>query len=103
MFRYACSAVRLKTGVVAPPVMPGAAANDAGVSNSVTATISARNRVLNVSFFMFIGLIAALLVAGVPERIATGDAVADMNFRHQTTEILGVVGEVIELGGVEIE
>ncbi len=38
---------------------------------------------------MFVALIAALLVAGVTERAAAGHAVADVDFGHEPTEILG--------------
>src|SRR4029077_15351018 len=74
-----------------------------GVSNSSIATISARNRVLSVAFFMFVGLIAALLIAGVTEGVAAGDGVANVNFRHQAAEVFGVIGKVIQLRGVEVE
>src|SRR3974377_545131 len=103
MLRYAGCAVRLKVGGVAPPVMPGAAAKATGARNSVAVTTSARRScVLHVAFFIFFGLIAALLIAGVTE-CAAGHAVADMDLGHQTTEILCVVGEVVELGSEEVE
>src|SRR5579864_8301520 len=111
MLRNASCAVRLKTGALAPPVMPADAANDTGARNSVAAIISARNScVLNVAFFIFFGLIAALLVAGVSKRAAGScchprwdDAVADVNLGHHSTEIFGIVGQVVELGSVDVE
>src|SRR6516162_8019305 len=100
MLRYACCAVRLKVG----PVMPGAAAKATGARNSVAATIRARNSgVWNVAFFIFFGLIAALLIAGVTECAAARDTGADMDFRHQATEVLGVIRKAIQLWGIEIE
>jgi hypothetical protein len=53
-------AVRLKVG----PVIPGVAANAVPVSSSrTTATIGARNsRVIEFVFFMFVALMAALLI-----------------------------------------
>src|SRR6516164_418198 len=101
MLRYACCAVRLKTGVLAAPVIPGAAANAAGARNSVVATTSARRSfVLNVDLFIFFGLIASLLIAGVA-KCAASHGVADMDLGHQTTEIFCVVREVIELWGIK--
>src|SRR5215472_1262307 len=46
---------------------------------------------------------AALLVAGIPERIAASDAVADVDLGHHAPEIFGIVGQVVELGSVKIE
>src|SRR5215469_6756357 len=98
MLRYACWAVKLKVG----PVIPGAAPNDTGARNRVTAITSVRNSCdLNVAFFMFIGLIAALLVAGVSKGAAGSgwlpswdDAAADMDLGHESAEVLSVVGQV---------
>src|SRR4029077_9437266 len=128
MLRYAGCAVRLKVG----PVMPGAAAYATGARNSVAAATSTRNScVLNFAFFIFIGLIAALLiagvsnarvpnvslwVAGVSKRAAGGVRVlrgwvwyrathgrADIDLGHHSAEVFCIVGQVVELGSVEVE
>src|SRR3974390_781845 len=102
MLRYAVCAVRLKTGALAAPVIPGAAANATGATDSVAAATSARRScVLNAAFFMFFGFIAALLIAGVT-KCASGHAVADMHLGHKTAEVLCIVREVIELWGVKV-
>src|SRR3974377_1847756 len=100
MLRYAGCAVRLNVG----PVMPGAAANATCAKNSVAATASARRScVSNVAFFMFFGLIAALLIAGITERTAASDAIADVDLGHHSAEVLCIVGQVVQLGSVDIE
>src|SRR5215470_20026472 len=79
-------AVRLKVG----PVIPGAAACAAGVSSSATATISATSScVFAIFLFMFVVLMAALLV--------------DPDFGHQAAEVLSIVRQVVKVGGVEVE
>src|SRR5882762_2523089 len=81
---YAGEAVRLNE----VPLMPGAAAC-AVAASSVAANISAaKSRVMLVSFFMFIALMAALLI--------------DPNFGHQSAKVLRVVRQVIKIGGVEV-
>src|ERR1700746_1640154 len=82
---YAGEAVRLKGG----PVIPGAAANAVAVRSMAIATTGARNLVFKIMFFMFVALIAALLI--------------DPNFGHQPAEVLGIIRQVIKIGGVEIE
>src|SRR5882762_3460393 len=79
-------AVRAKPG----PVMPGAAACAVAVSSKVTPTIKiGSSLVIEIALFLFIALIAALLI--------------DMDLGHQPTEVLGIVRQVIKIGGVEIE
>src|ERR1700756_1036651 len=81
---YSARAVRLKGG----PVIPGAAAKAAGASNSAVSTAARSSCVCEIAFFMFITLIAALLI--------------DPDFRHKSAEILGIVGQMIEIRGVEV-
>src|ERR1700752_1093345 len=70
--------------------MPGAAACAVAASSKTIAPIGTRsNCVFEIAFFMFIAFIAALLI--------------DMDLGHQPAEVLGVVGEVVEIGGVEKE
>jgi hypothetical protein len=52
--------------------------------------------------FMFVALIPALLITGVTECTARY-TVANMNLGHEATEILGVIGQVVEIGGIEME
>src|SRR5215469_15746096 len=69
--------------------MPGAAACAVTVSTTPkTTTSTGSSLVVEVTGFLFIWLIAALLI--------------DMDFRHQPTEVLGIVGQVIKIWGVEI-
>jgi hypothetical protein len=78
--------------------MPGAAAKAAGVSSSASATSAARNNcVFEFCLFMFIALIAALLVrASVAEGVAAIDgARANVHFSHQPAEVLRVIGQVV--------
>src|ERR1700758_4594192 len=96
---YSARAVRLKVG----PVIPGAAAKAAGASNSAVSTIARNSCVFEIALFMFISLIAALLIASIPEGVAACDAAANVHFGHQAAKILSVVGQVVEIGGVEIE
>src|SRR5882762_10199880 len=78
-------AVRLNVG----PVMPGAAACAAAVSSKTTTTITTgTSRVIEIALFIFIGLMAALLL--------------DDDFSHQPTKVLGIVGQMVKLGGVEV-
>ena len=74
------------------PVMPGVAENAAGATNSATAAVNAARsfRVFEIAFFMFVALIAALLIAIVPEGAAV-DAVANVDLGHQPAEVLGVI------------
>jgi hypothetical protein len=51
---------------------------------------------------MFILLIAALLIADIPIGVAR-HAVADVDLGHHPAEVLRVVGEHVEIGGVDIE
>src|SRR5215469_15683148 len=51
---------------------------------------------------MFIGLIAALLVAGVSERVAC-NAAADVYLGHHPAEVLGVIRQMIEVRAVDVE
>src|SRR5215469_10174568 len=83
--------------------MPGAAAK-AAPANHITSAIAARIRPLfEIALFIVVSLIAAFLVAGIPERVATGDASADVNLGHKTTEVFGVVRKVVELRSVKVE
>src|SRR5258706_8679095 len=71
------------------PVMPGAAAWAAAANNKVTATaMNGRNTVTALGALVFQCLIAALL--------------QNIDFGHQPTEVLGVVGQVIEIGRVQV-
>jgi hypothetical protein len=58
---------------------------------------------LKNAFFIIIGLIVALLVAGITECAAARYAIADMNFGHEPAEVFGVVGQMVEVGGVQIK
>src|SRR5512144_2250025 len=73
------------------PLTPGAAANATVVaSRSASTTIGARRCcVFEIAFFMFVALMAALLVG-------------DLDFGHKPTEVLGIVRQVIKIGGVEV-
>src|SRR5882762_6025845 len=69
--------------------MPGAAACAVPVNSRASAIVTTGSSLyIEIAFFIFIALIAALLV--------------DMNFGHEPAEIFGVVGKVVEIGGVEI-
>src|SRR5215469_15222996 len=83
--------------------MPGAAAKAVAASH-ITNAIAARNRTLfEIAVFIVVSLIAAFLVAGIPERIAASDATADVDLGHEPTEVFSVVRKVVELGSVKIE
>src|SRR3981189_2856489 len=69
--------------------MPGAAACAVPVNSKASAVITTGSSLdIEIAFFIFIALIAALLI--------------DMDFGHEPAEILGVVGQVVELRGIEI-
>jgi hypothetical protein len=59
--------------------------------------------VFEIAFFIVISLIAALLITGVSECVATGHAVADVDFGHHAAEIFGVVRQSVQIGFIEIE
>src|SRR5579864_5539646 len=83
---YASCAVRLKVG----PVMPGVAAFAEGATSRATAMVSAKiTCVFHIVLFMFFDLIAALLV--------------NVHFGHKSAEVLSVVRQMVQVGGVEIE
>src|SRR6516225_721532 len=72
--------------------MPGAAPKAAAASH-ITNAIAARNRTLfEIALFIVVSLIAAFLVAGIPERIAARDAIAEGELGHKPTEVCGVAG-----------
>src|ERR1700688_5232881 len=82
---WASCAVKLKVG----PVMPGAAANAAVAVDNVSAAIAHKSsRVFEIAFFIFVVLIAALLI--------------DTDFSHQPAKVLGIVRQMVELRGVEV-
>src|SRR6266576_4877953 len=95
-------AVRSKVAVFpVPPVIPGAAAWAEAVSIRTTATISTESsRVTEFDFVLFIWLMAALLIAFPRGGI---ERATDVDFRHQPTEVLGIVRQVIEIGGVQVK
>src|SRR5438270_11513479 len=71
--------------------MPGAAACAVAANSTASAIITTGSRLdFEIAFFIFVALIA------VPYLI-------DMNFGHQPTDIFVVVGQVVEVGGEEIE
>src|SRR3981081_689274 len=77
--------------------IPGAAACAVAGSNDATAALAARSsRVFGVAFFIFVALIGSLLAL-----IAA--LLIDADFGHQPTEVLGIVRQVVKIGGVEIE
>jgi hypothetical protein len=78
----------LKVTVPDPPVIPGAAAKAVAVSNIADAANATRSLVIENIFFMFVALMAALLI--------------DPNFGHQSAEVLGVVRQVVKIGGIEV-
>src|SRR6202051_4126956 len=83
---WASCAVRLKVW----PVMPGAAANAAVAVDNVSAAIAAKSsRVFEIAFFIFVVLIAALLI--------------DTDFSHQPAKVLGIVRQMVELRGIKVE
>src|SRR5664279_488165 len=87
---YAACAVRLNAGLLAPPVMPGAAACAFAVSKTARAASTGSSLVIEVTgFLFFIWFIAALLV--------------DVDLGHQPAEVFGIVCKVVEIGRVEIE
>src|SRR3954471_16504441 len=97
---YAGEASRLNVG----PVIPGLAAKAACVLNSANAATNISNScVFEILLFMFIGVIAALLVVtGAPKCVTARHGGADMNFGHEAAEVLGVVRQVVEIGGVQV-
>ena len=79
------------------PVIPGAAPCAVAGSNKAIATIAARSsRVFEIAFFVFVAFIGSLLAL-----IAA--LLIDMDLGHQPTEVLGIVRQVVKIGGVEIE
>src|SRR5438309_5176151 len=82
---YPAAAVKLKL----VPLIPGTAACAVPESNKASAATTRGSRpVTRFCFFMFVFLIAALLVG-------------DHDFGHKASEVLGVVREVIEVGCVQ--
>src|ERR1700738_5091953 len=100
MFRMA-AALRLKVGVPLAPVMPGAAACAANARSDPSAT-GAPPRTCQSSDCVFVARIAALLDVRASFGLGV-DRTADVDLGHQSTEILGVVRQMIELGCVEIK
>src|SRR6266576_6634465 len=93
---YAAAASRANDG----PVMPGAAAC-AALASSETAAIAATRRICRTKVFVFMARSSALLLeACFGRRI---DRSADVDLGHQPAEVLGVVGQMIEIGRVQIE
>src|SRR5260370_18198643 len=83
--------------------MPGAAAKAVAASH-IKRAIGARNRpVFEIAVFIVISLIAALLITGVPICVAPGHTAADMDLSHHSTEVFGVVGKVVKVGGVKVK
>ena len=77
--------------------MPGAVAYAAAGSKNAIANIGARSsRVFEIAFFIFVVLIGSLLAL-----IAA--LLLDTNLSHQPAEVFRVVGQVVEIGGVEIK
>src|SRR5215469_2387807 len=69
--------------------MPGAAAYALAVNSIITAKVSPKSIcVFEIVFFMFIALIARLLV--------------HVDFGHQAAEVLRVVRQMVKVGGVEV-
>src|SRR3977135_1192988 len=82
------------------PTMPGAAAC-AALTSSETAAIVAPRRSCRTKVFVFMARISALLLeACFGRRI---DRIADVDLGHQTAKVLCVVGQMIEIGCVQIE
>src|SRR5919108_6051950 len=67
--------------------MPGAAACAVDVSSNAS-TSKPSNRVFEIMIFLFVAFIAALLI--------------DMDLGHEPAKILSVVGQVVEIRGVEV-
>src|SRR5467141_3444230 len=78
--------------------MPGAAPYAvAAVRNNATTSMGVNSRhVLEIAFFIFVALIGSLLAL-------ISALLVDMDFGHEPAEILGVVGQVVEIGGVKIK
>src|SRR3979409_434756 len=89
----AACAVSLKLG----PVIPGAEACAVAVNSEASASITTGSSLdIEIAFFMFVSLIASLLAL-----IAA--LLIDMDLGHEPTEIFGVVRQVIQVGGIQIE
>src|SRR5215467_4228160 len=81
---YAASARRLNVG----PVIPGAAPYALEMNEMATvSSIARRTFVFEIAFFMFVVLMAALLV--------------DSDFGHQSAKVFCVIRKVIEIWGIE--
>src|ERR1700746_3769658 len=91
-------ATKLKVG----PVMPGAAALAVATSNNPSAVSNRSCPIFEFAFFIFISFIATLLNAAVAECRATHITGANMNFGHEPPEVFRVIGQVVEVGGVEV-
>src|SRR5215468_973143 len=78
-------AVKLNVG----PVIPGAAACIVWVSDKVMANMVKESNRVPEAFVVFINRMAALLL--------------DVDLGHQSTKVLGVVRQVIEICGVEVK
>src|ERR1700733_12125514 len=82
------------------PTMPGAAAMADSASKDPNVTLAPR-RDCPSRVFVFMPLIAALL--GSANFRGRVDRSADVDLGHQPAEVLGVDGQMIELGGVQVE
>src|ERR1700687_3265790 len=83
------------------PVMPGVVACAVAVKSMPNATITTgSSRAIEFGFFVFIWLMAALLLTCLGRGV---HSCADMDLRHQPAEVLGVVGQMVEIGGEEIK
>src|SRR5258708_13565229 len=89
---FAACAVKLNVG----PVMPGAAPYALVVTRNATTSIAARSsRVFESATFVFFALIGSLLAL-------LSALLVDVDFGHEPAEILGVVGQVVEIGRVKV-
>src|SRR5215472_2972279 len=82
--------------------MPGAAALAVAASNNPRAVSNRSCAIFEFAFFIFVSFIATLLHAAVAECRASHTSRANMNFGHEPAEVFRVIGQVVEVGGVEV-
>src|SRR5689334_1823325 len=100
------AALRLKTGPLVPaaPRMPGAAAWAADANSAPSETAAPYTAFMSKDVDLLARIAALLGPAGFGLRVdLRGGRGADVDLGHHAAEVLGIVGEMIELRGVEIE
>src|SRR5467141_2895147 len=90
----AACAVSLKVG----PLMPGAAACAVAVNSKASASITTGSSLdIEIAFFIFVSLIASLLA------LIAALLISNTDLGHEPAEIFGVVRQVVQVGGIEVE